>query len=105
MKRLINMIIYVLAAAMILPYTVTAFASGSYVTKDESTGEIVYDIAGFAGSLGLSQDTAVTEGTFEELEGLSFHNGEQPLYWVARRPRVVLYPGGYGADYSKTIVR
>lgn len=66
-----------------------------FVTVDEDTGEIIYDIAGFAGSLGLSEDTPVTEGVYEELEGLTFHNGEQPLYWVAKHPRVDLYPGGY----------
>ncbi|MCI9085632.1 MAG: hypothetical protein HFE51_04315 [Clostridia bacterium] len=58
--------------------------------------EVIYDIAGFVKSLGISKDTAVDKTSYDELEGLTFHNGdEQPLWWVAKDPRVDMYEGGY----------
>ena len=91
----IRFIVCVLIMTLLVPYITIAHATGSHVTTDDSTGEVTYDIAGFVKSLGLSKDTAVDKTSYDELEGLTFHNGDEPLYWVAKRPRVDLYPGGY----------
>ena len=89
-------IIYMLVVALFVPCIVTSvYASQNYVITDENTGEITYDFSAFVKSLGISSDTAVTEGTYEELKGLTFHNGSQPNYWVAKKLRIDLYTGGY----------
>ena len=94
MKNHFKLIVYLLVVSILLPYSITANAQ-SFVTKDETAGTVVFDISGYCASLGLSRDTAIDRETYEGLEGLIFHNGEDPLYWVAKKPRIDLYTGGY----------
>lgn len=92
MKKHLKFLVYVLIISLLMPYTVNVYAQ-SFVTKDEEAGTAVYDISGYATSLGLSKDLLVGDGEFEGLEGLTF--GGNTFYWNAKKPRLDMYEGGY----------
>lgn len=93
--KTVRFIACMLIMALLMPYITIAYAADSYVTTEDETGKVIYNIAGFVKSQGISKDTAVDKTSYDELEGLTFHNGYQPLYWVAKDPRVDFYEGGY----------
>lgn len=100
MKKYVRFIVCVLIMALLVPYVTVAYAD-SFVTTDENTRKVTFDIYGYAAA-NFKSDTAATENTYPGLEGLTFYDvdgggSSSHNWWTVKNSKYgfELYSGGY----------